>query len=384
MSGARIGICVRCNAEYPINRSDYCVCGAPVLPAPVQDLSPIQSLGKRKNVDGFWDFEDMYPLPESSQVPIRLGEGRTPLLRVRNMGGAYGLDRWYLKADHLNPSGSFKDRGVCLAINAALRFNADGVVCASSGNAAGSAAMYAAQAGLACVVVVPESAPVGKVALPMAFGAVIQRVGGDYSTAFEVARHIARKDGFANVSTTFVNPLCAEGTKAVAYEIFADLGYAPDWIVLPISSGPLAHGIARGFSEIHAVGLADRLPRIVAVQPDGCAPIVRSFERNLEEVWPWEEVSTICSGLSDPLRGYPYDGTYTLSLVRSTDGRALAVSDEALARAVSHLGTTEGVFAEMAGAASVAGVIALAESGDLESGQSVVSVVTGSGFKEMC
>jgi len=384
VSRASMGFCVRCDARQPISRTDYCACGAPVVPEPVEDLSPLHLLAEHTLVDGLWDFEAMYPLPVSSRPSIRAGEGRTPLLHLRNLGEISGLKEWYLKAEHLNPSGSFKDRGMCLAINAIVRTGGQGVVCASSGNAAGSAAMYAAQADLSCIVVVPESAPDAKLALPMAFGATIERVPGDYSMAFDTARRIAHAEGRSNVSTTFVNPLCAEGTKAVAYELYAELGFAPDWIMLPVSSGPLVHGIVRGFSEIRAVGLSDHVPRIVAVQAEGCAPIVRSFDQKVEEVWPWSNVVTVCSGLSDPLRGYPYDGTYTLALVRSSDGRAVAISDERLAEAVEILAREEGVFAEMAGAAAVAGVTHLTETGDLGRDQCIVSVMTGSGFKEMC
>lgn len=312
-------------------------------------------------------------------APFCFGEGDTPLLRAKRIEAAlpgFAGEIW-LKDETRNPSGSFKDRLVAAALGRALAMGVRGVVCASSGNAGAATAAYAARAGVPAVIVVPAHTPIGKVTQIAAHGAILLLVEGHYSRSYDLARALAKEHGFANLTTTFINPYAVAGLAAVGAEIFAQLGNAaPSHVLIPTGSGPLVKGVRQGLAAAGAT------TRLVAVQAAGCAPIVRAFEAGAEQVTAWGTPDTIASGISDPLIGYERDGTYTLRLVRESGGLALAVSDDELRQAMQMLARLEGIYAEPTGASPVAALPKLLGGGHLPAGARVVCLITGHGFKD--
>jgi threonine synthase len=236
-----------------------------------------------------------------------------------------------------------------------------------------------ARAGLAAYVVVSSGVPKSKLSLATAHGALAFSVAGDFSRAFAAAREAAAQVGMVNVTTTYVNCYAYEGNKSVAYELYEQMEVVPEWVVVPVGSGPLLYGVWKGFRELREFGLVDRIPRLLAAQPEGCAPIARAFASG-EEVKPCTQADTVVSGLDDPLQGYERDGTLKLVAVRESCGAALAVPDTEILRAGRVLAYEEGLFVEPAAAASLAGAAAK-RSGYIGGSDTVVCLLTGHGLK---
>lgn len=312
-------------------------------------------------------------------APFSFGEGDTPLLRARRVEAVlpgFSGEIW-LKDETRNPSGSFKDRLIAAALGRALAMGVKGVVCASSGNAGAATAAYAARAGVPAIIVVPAHTPMGKVTQIAAHGAILLLVEGHYSRSYDLARALAEQHGFANLTTTFINPYAVSGLTRVGTELFAQLGNAaPSHVLIPTGSGPLVKGVWQGLAEAGAT------TRLVAVQAAGCAPIVQAFETGASHVTAWGMPDTIASGISDPLIGYERDGTYTLRLVRESGGLAVSVSDDELRAAMQMLARLEGVYAEPTGASPIAALPKLLAGGHLPEGSRVVCLITGHGFKD--
>ncbi len=322
---------------------------------------------------GYWATSDFV------DEEVTLGEGNTPLRRVPEtlLHEAF-CGRLYIKDETGNPSGSFKDRLVAAAISKAMSFGARGIVCASSGNAGAAAARYAAHLGLPAVIVCPELTPEGKLTQIMAYGARLEKIPGHYGNSFAHALDICRKTGFVNVTTTYLNPYGVDALRLVGQEIYNALGDdVPDWVSVPTSSGPLVKGVFTGFKDA-----AGCLPRLVAAQALGCAPIARAFAAGEMNVEPWEQPKTVASGISDPLQFYPQEGSHTLSLVRATGGMAIGVEDEFILEAMKDLARTTGIFCEPTGATSLAAVRRLFAQGHIARDAVVVCIVTGHGFKD--
>lgn len=328
-------------------------------------------------------------LPVGPQVePVSLGEGMTPLLRCEALDGLLpGSARMWVKDETCNPSGSFKDRLVTVAITRAREIGASVVTCASSGNAAASTAAYAARAGMTAVVFVPERTPLAKVRQARAYGARVVLVPGDYSSSYQLCDAVARRLGWPNLTTTYLNPYGTAALATVGYELFEQLTAAgvgtPDLVAAPVGSGPLLYGVDRGWREASAgTGPSSSPVPMLAVQAEGCAPIARAYAAGLREVEAWTTPTTIASGISDPLRGYTEDGTTTLALLRASGGAAIAVSDDQIRSAADELARRVGVLAEPTGAAALAGVVAYAQTGGVRAGGDVVVLVTGHAFKD--
>jgi threonine synthase len=311
--------------------------------------------------------------------PFSFGEGQTPLIRAERLERAlpgFKGELW-LKDETRNPSGSFKDRLIAAALGRAIATGVRGVVCASSGNAGAATAVYAARAGMPAIVVVPAHTPPNKVTQIAAHGAVLLLVEGNYSRSYDLARALAERHGFVNLTTTFINPYAVAGLTAVGRELFAQLdGVPPSHVLIPTGSGPLVKGVWQGLKEAGAA------THLVAVQAEGCAPIARAFAAGAEHVTAWSTPETIASGISDPLIGYERDGSYTLRLVKESGGLVLAVSDAQLREAMFRLARLEGVYAEPTGASSVAALPQLLGGGHLAPGSRIVCLITGHGFKD--
>ena len=364
--------CHRCSWRGEISNLYACpVCGSSLLVAYAGTYEPSNDTADKP----IWRYRRFLPLPADAE-PVTLGEGDTPLLQARRTDPFGGL---LLKNETVNPTGSFKDRPVAVAATVARELGLSGLVCASTGNTGVAVAAYAARAGLPAACVVPETTPAAKMVQIEAVGARVVRVRGNYSDAYALARAAAEGYGWANLTSTYVNPYMLEGDKTVAYELFGQLGErVPDWVLVPVGAGPLLAAIHKGFRELGVRG-----PRMVAVQAAGCAPVVRAFDSEAKEVNEWEHpVETAASSIADPLRGYPEDGTRTLSVVRESGGKAVAVSEGETRRATIDLAGSEGLLVEPGAAVAVAAYRKLAAQEVIREAETAVIVLTGHGLKD--
>lgn len=377
-------VCVDCSRTYELVEHSRCPhCGGP-LSVEMGELRVPQDLFRDYDAltrHGMWAYQPLLPvrLPE----PSTLGEGNTPLIRVPRLASELGLPvELWVKDETRQPTGAFKDRPLSVAINKAVEFGKKVVVTSSSGNAAGATAVFAARAGLDAVVVVPAKTPAPKLAMARAAGARILKVNGDVSDCVRFVVAGAERYGWYDVTTTFANPYSVEGNKTIAYEMALQMDFqVPDWIVVPVGAGPLLVGIYKGFKDLQRLGLIQRLPRMVAAQAEGCAPIAEAFRAGKERVLAWEGVNTVAGAIADPLTGYEQDGTYTLNIVRESGGVALAVDDGAIREAAGQMSRLEGIYVEVSTGSALAAVAKMWGDGIIEAGQSCVLIATGHGLK---
>lgn len=371
--------CAQCSSEHDAAHAARCTtCGGPVMKERTGAASGITE----PDQPGIWRYRSWLGFAAGSER-LSLGESMTPLIRDERLAAAFGIGEVWLKLDSLCPSGSFKDRAVAAGVEHAVRTGSTGIVCASSGNAAASAAAYAARAGLPAVIVMPDRTPPGKLAASAAYGARQILVPGDYSVSFALAEELGRRLGYTNVTTTYLNPHAVSGLRSVAYDLAEQLPGDSTAVVVPTSAGPLVTGVVEGYDDLAQAGLVAGTPRVIAAQPAGCAPIARAFDAGADEVESWPQVETDVSGLDDPLRGYPGDGTVTLRMVRRSGGSALGLADEVVDAARADLAQHSGVFVEPAGATSVAALGELTERGVLGAADVVVCLLTGHGMKRV-
>jgi len=315
--------------------------------------------------------------------PVTLGEGATPLLEARRVAAAGTL---LIKNEAQNPTASFKDRPVAVAATMARELGLEGLLCASTGNTAAAVAAYGARAGLPVRCFVPARTPAAKLAQAQAAGARVVLVNGGYSDAHALAARAAERFGWANLTSTYVNPYMLEGDKTLGFELWEQLGgRTPDWVVVPVGAGPLLAAVGKAWDELRERGLVSGAgPRLMGVQASGCAPIVRAFEAEADEVAEWDgPTSTSASSIADPLRGYAADGTRTLGVIRRSGGLAIGVSEAGIADAVDRLARLEGVLAEPGAGAALAGYELALERGLVSPDGVAVIVVTGHGLKDV-
>lgn len=378
-SGARALRCVECNAEFTLEqRYDCPACGG-ILEIEY-DFAVAEPLLAGVSPRDWADYNALLPL--STRARVTLGEGRTPLIEATSCARELGLERLWLKCEFTNPSGSYKDRPISIAVSRAVELGARGLILASSGNAASAAAAYAARAGLPAIVLVPEHTAPEKVSQAVAYGAQVVRIRGTFSDAYAVALQLAKRDGYVNLSTTFQNPYAVEGDKIIAYEIQDELGTdLPDHVWVPVGAGPMLVGIANGYRDMRHLRRAAGTPRLMAVQAAGCSPIVRAFTAGTTIVEPEPRPNTIAQGIADGLVGYPGDGTHTLRTVVSSGGVCLAVTDEDILTAQRTLATRVGVYVEPTAAAAYAGLARACAEGTVRGGTAVV-ILSGHGLKD--
>ncbi len=308
-------------------------------------------------------------LPEvASRAAVTLREGGTPLIHSDALSARTGAQVW-LKFEGANPTGSFKDRGMTVAISAAVARGAKAVICASTGNTSASAAAYAAKAGLTCGVVIPRGKiAYGKLAQALVHGAEVVQVEGNFDQALELCRELAARYPVELVNS--VNPMRIEGQKTGAFEVCDFLGRAPDLHVMPVGNAGNITAYWRGYREYHRDGLVDGLPVMRGYQAAGAAPIVRGAKVAAP--------STIATAIRI---GNPASWTQAVEAARDSGGSIRAVTDREILSAYRAV-AREGVFCEMASAASVAGLLQLSAAGDVPRAATVVCVLTGHGLKE--
>jgi threonine synthase len=313
-------------------------------------------------------FRDRLPVNPTTPI-VSLGEGSTPLLHAPRLGAELGVEL-YLKLEGQNPTGSFKDRGMTLALSKALEDGALAVVCASTGNTSASAAAYAARAGLRCSVVIPRGAvALGKLAQAQACGARVVAIDGSFDDALAVVRELALSHPITLVNN--LNPYRLEGQKTAAFEIVDELGDAPDWLCLPVGNGGNIAAYWRGFRDSLQRGDAVTPPRLLGCQAAGAAPLVSGSMVDHPE--------TIATAIRI---GRPVRFQEAREAVSESEGAALAVTDEQILAAFNRLPETEGVFCEPASAASLAGLVRARDEGLVEEGARVVCILTGHGLKD--
>lgn len=332
---------------------------------------------------GLWKYRAMLPVKDTDNI-VTLGEGDTPLIDVPRIAGLWGCGlRIAIKAESLNPSGSFKDRPCSVGVSMAKELGYRKVVLSSSGNASAAAAAYAARAGMECVVFIPDSTDPNKVVQAQAYGAKVICVRGNVAKSFGMAKECASKFGWINITSTFLNPYTVEGDKTPAYELYHQLnGDVPDYILVPVSVGPLLVAIYKGYEEMRTVGLIEKMPAMIGVQAKNCEPLTRAYDRGENAVQGWPEAfHTVAAGIADPLLGYETEGDITLSVVRRSGGVMVSLTEEELLDATAVIEKRAGLYCEPSGAASVGAVKKLWERGILRRDSTAVCLVTGNGFK---
>jgi len=312
-------------------------------------------------------------LPVGPSTPVvSLGEGSTPLVQARRLGEALGLRSLFLKIEGANPTGSFKDRGMVVAVAKALEDGARSVICASTGNTSASAAAYAAAAGLECVVVLPKGAiALGKLLQALVAGARVVAVDGNFDDALRIVRGLAEQDDHPVTLVNSVNPHRLEGQKTAAFEICDDLGRAPDVLAIPVGNAGNISAYWRGFVEYASAGIVGSRPRMWGFQAAGAAPLVHGQ--------PVERPETLATAIRI---GNPASWSKAIAARDESGGRIDAVTDDEILAAYRDLARLEGVFCEPSSAASVAGVSAAARRGELDPDATVVCVLTGNGLKD--
>jgi threonine synthase len=322
-----------------------------------------------------WRYAEVLP----NAAPVSLGEGMTPLLRTRRYGERLGLANLYVKDEGLNPTGSFKARGLSAAVSMARGLGVDTIALPTAGNAGGAAAAYAALAGLRCVIAMPADTPLANVVESRAFGADVRLVDGLISDCGKLIAAKVAEEGWYEVAT-LKEPYRIEGKKTMGYELWEELGgELPDVIVYPTGGGVGLIGMWKAFEELEAMGFIGRArPRMIAVQADGCAPIVRAFEAHAAVSDFWNDATTVASGLRVPKALGDF---IVLADVYASRGDAVAVSDTDLMRACRELAALEGIFAAPEGGAGLVAVEKLVAERKIDRDERVVVFNTGSGYK---
>jgi threonine synthase len=325
-----------------------------------------------------WRYSEVLPVRDP-RCRISLGEGWTPLLDAPRLAGSLGVGRVWVKDEGQNPTGSFKARGMTVAVSRALELGARELAVPSAGNAGGAAAAYGAAAGLPVHVVVPKDTPLPIVEEIRALGADLQFVDGLISDCGAVVKRGVQEHGWWDLST-LKEPYRVEGKKTMGYELFEQLGgRLPDAIVYPTGGGTGLIGMWKAFDEMEALGwIGSERPRMYAVQAEGCAPMVRAFEEGAEHATFWEGASTYASGLRVPAGVGDF---LILGALRESGGGAVTISDRVMADWVDRVGAATGIFAAPEGGAVAAAVEVLRERGEMTEEDEVVLFNTGSGLK---
>ena len=373
---------VPCGAPHydPLVEQHLCVCGAPLLAR--YDLEAAgawrrETLAARE--PNMWRYRELMPLFDG-EVPLSLGEGWTPLIHAARLGAALGVPRLFVKDESLNPTNSFKARGLSAAVTRALYLGAKVLSVPSAGNAANAVAAYAAAAGLEAKVFMPKDVKVPFIRECELYGADVTLVDGLITDAGRIAAEKGRPLGWYDMST-LKEPYRIEGKKTMAYELGEQLGWTfPDWIIYPTGGGTGMVGMWKAFEEMERIGwmAVGRRPKMVSVQAEHCAPIVRAFEQGAERSELWQNARTVADGLRVPKAVGDF---LVLRAVRESGGTAMAVSDADMVRGMRELGSREGISAAPEGGAALHAVKVLVQDGRLKPTDTVVVFNTGGALK---
>jgi len=370
-------VCVNCGAVYQADEILYnCQkCGHLLEVRYNLDEVAVSKKAWQKRPLSVWRYRELLPVHIE---PVTLQEGGTPLYHLRRLGNEMGVKELYAKHEGMNPSGSFKDRGMTVGVSMALQLNMKSVACASTGNTSASLAVYAAKAGIPAVVLLPAGkVAVGKVAQALMHGARVISIRGNFDRALEMVHELCLSHGLYLLNS--INPYRLEGQKTIGFEAVDQLGGMPDRFVLPVGNAGNISAVYKGLAELRDLGFVDSLPMMTGIQAVGSSPVVRAIRENLPEVIPELHPETVATAIRI---GAPVNAEKALTAIRKTGGLAESVTDDEILRMQRELARKEGVGVEPASAASVAGVRKLVESGVIDRSERIVCVVTGHLLKD--
>jgi threonine synthase len=370
--------CTNCGKIFDAGFEQHvCICGKPLFAR--YDLKQAAETLNLKNLSSrartLWRYAEVLPTGE----PVTLGEGMTALLAAPRLGASIGLQHLYVKDEGLNPTGSFKARGMTTAVTRAKQLGARTLAAPTAGNAGGALAAYAAAAGLAAVIVMPSDTPVANVMECQAFGAKVIKIDGLISDCGKYVAEHKDHEGWYDVST-LKEPYRVEGKKTMGYELWEQFGgKLPDVILYPTGGGVGLIGMCKAFDEMQEMGwIGAERPRMVAVQAEGCAPIVKAWEAHRDKADFFPNAATVASGLRVP---GPLGDLLILRMLKQTQGIALTVTDDEMLRSGKELASQEGIFAAPEGAATVSAARNLVNKGWIKPHETVVLFNTGTGYK---
>ncbi len=373
--------CPKCDNTYESeNIMQVCDCGSPLLVR--YDLSKISTVLKKEDLNkrkpDLWRYLELLPVKHHENI-VNLGEGMTPLLKLNRLGAEVGLENLYLKDEGIIPTGTFKARGAAVGVSRAKELGVNILAMPTNGNAGAAWAVYAAAAGIKSVIVMPEDAPPiprGECAIS---GADLYLVDGLISDAGKIVSKAVKKYGWFDAST-LKEPYRIEGKKTMGLEIAEQFDWKlPDVIIYPTGGGVGIIGIYKALQELHEMGwVGDRMPRLVAVQSTGCAPIVKAWEEGKTVSEFWQDAKTLAFGITVPKALGDF---LVLEAIYKTNGCAVAVTDEKIIEAENMLASREGTFVCPEGAATLSAALKLRDTGWLGSDKNVVLLNTGSGLK---
>jgi len=373
--------CRECARTYDVGPLHVCeFCFGPL--EAVYDYDAIARSISRETIAAgphtIWRYAALLPVDESTPR-VDLGAGFTPLVPAPRLGAELGIDDLWLKNDTVNPTYSFKDRVVSVALTKAREFGLEVGACASTGNLANAVAAHAAKAGMGACVFIPADLEQGKIVATAVYGSALVAVKGNYDDVNRLCAEIADNYpwAFANVN---MRAFYSEGSKTLAFEIVEQLGWSyPDHVIVPIASGAQLVKVRKGLDELHRVGLMSSQSHtsVHGAQAVGCSPVAEAFVRGVEHVRP-QKPNTIAKSLAI---GNPADGYYALKAVRETGGLIDMVDDDEIVDAILLLARTEGIFTETAGGVTVGVLAKLAKAGTFKPGERVVALITGMGLK---
>jgi threonine synthase len=373
--------CALCNKKFPAGEiHNLCDCGGPLLVH--YDLARIGKTWHREQLSfapmSMWRYAPVLPVTEPTSI-ISLGEGMTPLLPIARAGARLGSSNLLLKDEGLNPTGSFKARGLSCAVSMCHQLGVKKIAIPSAGNAASALSAYAAAAGIEAHVFMPRDVPQSNFIECKAYGAHVTLVDGLISDCAKIVASRKDAEGWFDIST-LKEPYRIEGKKTMGYEVVEQLGWrVPDAIFYPTGGGVGLIGMWKAFDEMEQLGwIGPKRPKMIAVQAEGCAPMVRAFEQHEKRSEFWQNASTVASGLRVPK---PLGDFLILDAVRKSGGAAIAVSDTELIDAGIRLAVDEGIFVAPEGAACLPALEKLLHSGLLRADDEIVIYNTGSGLK---
>ncbi|HEX58841.1 MAG TPA: threonine synthase [Methanomicrobia archaeon] len=380
--------CMRCGARYERDDVVYtCECGG--LLDVKYEYSTVDAASITRGGElGVWKYRALLPFEDGvlklkgeggTLAPVTTREGNTPLYRCERLAEKLGMRELYVKHEGLNPTGSFKDRGMTVGVTKALELKMTRVACASTGNTSASLAIYAARAGIPCFVLLPKGkVALGKVAQAVMHGARVVAIDGNFDDALRIVRELCEELRIYLLNS--VNPYRLEGQKTIAFEIAEQLGWrAPDRVVLPVGNAGNISAIYKGFCELRELGILGEVPKMTGIQADGARPIVDAIKEGRAEITPEPQPETIASAIRI---GNPVNAPKALRAIRESGGVAEAVTDAEIIEAQKELARLEGIGVEPASAASLAGLKKLLEQGVVEKDETVVCVTTGHLLKD--
>ncbi len=373
--------CRECGREFePIALHVCDFCFGPLEVA--YDYEALSKKVSRASIEAgprsMWRYQDLLPVDDAH--PVDLGAGFTPLVKADRLAAHLGLRELWIKNDTVNPTGSFKDRVVSVALTKARQLGFKVAACASTGNLANSVAAHAAKAGMESIVLIPSNLEAAKIMMTAVYGGTLVAVDGTYDDVNRLCAELTSEHpswAFVNVN---VRSYYAEGSKTLAFEVAEQLGWrVPDHVVVPIASGSQLTKIKKGFTELGLTGLVDEVDhvRISGAQAAGCSPVATAFKEHTEEIRPVKP-DTIAKSLAI---GNPADGYYALGVINATGGGCGSVTDEEILEGIQLLARTEGIFAETAGGVTIASLCQLVANGTINPDETVVAMITGHGLK---